>query len=397
MRTSQIVSILFLAWVLMGMGCSEIPTPPRDKNPSGLYLDTLHYHGSLTKIVLRDTIHQWLQDDHGIWRDYQTSLFDTGSGEWAYGTPFIDIPAAYSQFWRYCSNCHSALGKSSLASKAKKSLELNTWEQIQSYGPQKLVLAARGGGMPIAPAPPVPDEVVSRALAYLAYSGDSVAPILLVHYHYKEAENFVRRYCADCHTPAGRHPLQSTAMRYLILDTYAQWHKYEKSIKQRIDTVADVLLIMPPDSIALAKKPSREERRKMMEWIDRWSPNTPDGSGKGDSIPIGNIIQNGAMKGLLFDSASQIINHYCADCHTFGGLNREQQSAWTYALRLDTYQDWANVKPEILAERLDPAIAILKFLEVMPPDRFPFQPTNSERQILLEWLKRSSPNTKDGR
>jgi hypothetical protein len=51
-----------------------------------------------------------------------------------------------------------------------------------------------------------------------------------------------------------------------------------------------------------------------------------------------------------------------------------------------------------LLERLDPATAAAQDppVDPMPLTGFPYQPTQAERDTLLEWLKRGSPNTASG-
>jgi len=393
---------LALSVAVMGfmlMGCNQLPTPPALYDRTGLYYDTLPFGVpfSDTIIVLKDSVNGLIQDTLGIWRDMATTNFDNRNGSWSYGPPFMDVPPSYRQFWRYCSNCHTSLGKSAYAPAGRKVLLLNTWEQILSYGPERLILAARGGGMPLAPAAKVPDDVLGRAQAYLASWGDTAQRILLMGYRWPEAENFVRKYCSDCHAPGGRHPQSVQAMLYLMLDTYDQWHKREEKIKGRIDTAADPLSInvMPPDTLPLEKKPTVEERRRMMEWIDRFSPNTPDGSGIGDSVFGGDIMTSGAMQGLVYDTAFKMINRFCADCHTEVGLNREQPDGYL-ALRVDTYASWKGIPIRIIMRRLDIDSAAKYAQTLMPPDNFANQPTAAERQLLADWLKRGSPNTVSG-
>jgi hypothetical protein len=276
-------------------------------------------------------------------------------------------------------------------------MRIDTWEQILGYGPERLILSARGGGMPVAPAVPVPDDVLGRAQAYLASWSDSAQTVRLVGYRWPEAENFVRKYCADCHAPGGRDPQQVQAMLYLILDTYEQWHKRGGKIKSRIDTAADptAIAVMPPDNMPIEKKPTREEVRRMMEWIDRFSPNTPDGRGIGDSVFSGGIVISGAMQGLAYAPAFKLLNRYCADCHTEVGLNRDQPDGYL-ALRIDTYAAWQVIPARITLRRLD-LDSVVKYQQgTMPPESFGYQITLAERKLLIDWLTRGSPNTVEG-
>jgi len=379
-------------WILASLaafGCSELPTPPTVVN-AGLYRDS--------QGVWRDSVNKLFMDTLGIWRDSITSFFDSTAGSWHYSAPFMDMPAAYRQFYRYCANCHSTLGTSFLAPKALKALRLDTWDDITAYGANRLLLAAQGGGMPLSPGPKVPDDVLGRAQAYLASWGDTAQRVILRGFNYWEAENFVRKYCADCHTPAGRNPQQGRAMMFLILDTYDQWHKREDKIKERIDPTYDPSYIMPPDSLPPERKPTDAERLSMMEWISRFSPNTIDGQGMGDSIQTQGIVTEGAVQGLVYDTAYKLINRYCADCHTLGGLNKDQPDAWTYALPLDTYAEWKAAGILDIQYRMDSVLAsqLRPPGQIMPRTIFPLQPTAAERQLLLDWIRRGSPNTLTG-
>jgi hypothetical protein len=64
---------------------------------------------------------------------------------------------------------------------------------------------------------------------------------------------------------------------------------------------------------------------------------------------------------------------------------------------LDTYAQWLKGSKHLL-ERLDPAKAAEQDppVDPMPLTGFPLQPTQAERDTLLDWLKRGSPNTASG-
>lgn len=370
---------LWLLFPVIGIfACNELPEPPAiDK--SGYYLDTAG--------VWRDSLTKFYQDPSGIWRDS------------IYGIPFVDVPPSFREFWRHCSGCHSSSGKLHEAPEARKYLRLDTWEEMLAHGPNRLLLAARGGGMPLARMPRVPEDVMGRAQAYLASWGGDI-PIIIQGFNYGKARDFVRNYCADCHAPGGKHPEQVKATTLLLLDTYAQWHRREQKIKFRIDTVTlqtRPLESCPPDSLPFNRKPSITQRLEMMKWIDSLSPNTADGSGVGDSPSLNGIVMEGAMEGTLYDTAFKLLNRYCADCHTQGGLNPYQPSAWNYVFRLDTYQDWKFMDTSAINGRLDKALALQNGYESMPPSYFPLELTDSERQVLLDWLSRGSPNSDSGK
>ncbi len=133
----------------------------------------------------------------------------------------------------------------------------------------------------------------------------------------------------------------------------------------------------------------------MLEWIDRFSPNTPDGSGMGDSVFSGGIVTSGAMQGLVYTQAFNILNRYCADCHAEVGLNRDQPDAY-FALRIDTYAAWKSIPTRITLRRLD-LDSVSKYQQgPMPPESFGNQITLAERKLVIDWLTRGSPNSVDG-
>ena len=111
----------------------------------------------------------------------------------------------------------------------------------------------------------------------------------------------------------------------------------------------------------------------------------------------GPIVTEGALADVAYEPARRLVSRYCADCHTRGGNNREQPDAWKYALRLDTYADWEKGS-RVLKVRLDSAASAAEDppADVMPRESFPYQPTQAERDTLLDWLARGSPNTVTG-
>ena len=104
------------------------------------------------------------------------------------------------------------------------------------------------------------------------------------------------------------------------------------------------------------------------------------------------------MAGTVYLPAFRIVNRYCADCHTAGGKNELQHDTWKYALRLDTYAEWVDAR-KLLLERLVPETAEAQDppVDVMPNLAFPLQPTQAERDTLLNWIRAGSPNTPEGR
>jgi mono/diheme cytochrome c family protein len=405
---ASLASIALVTLVLFG--CGKGVEPLGDKAPQAgvqqiIVTDTLTVQVGnpprdstfiRQRVEIHDTELQLLQDTLGIWRDALASEYSDSLGVWSYGLPFADMPAGFRSFWRYCASCHSDNGKSDLGQEARASLTINTWAEALAYGPTRLVLAARSGGMPPYPAPGVPEDILGRALNYLAHAGKPLPPEdrLIKGFQWAPAETFIRDHCSDCHHPQGGHPLQPKATLALQLDTYSEWRRHQEGIAFRLDPSLPALYRMPPDTLPAEKHPDAEEMAAILEWMERDSPNTIDGSGQGIPLPIGGVVTEGAMEGLNYAEAAALINRSCADCHTEGGLNPDQPAAWTFALRLDRYQSWVRAGTSTLLERLDPSIA--KPEEQMPPADFPNQLTLVERQLLIDWLNRGSPNTPNG-
>jgi hypothetical protein len=109
------------------------------------------------------------------------------------------------------------------------------------------------------------------------------------------------------------------------------------------------------------------------------------------------IVTTGALADVAYEPARRIVSLYCADCHAQGGNNETWHDAWGHAIRLDTWQEWVDGK-RVLLERLDSATAAAQDppVDVMPQPTFLYQPTRAERDTLLEWIKRGSPNTPTG-
>jgi uncharacterized membrane protein len=109
------------------------------------------------------------------------------------------------------------------------------------------------------------------------------------------------------------------------------------------------------------------------------------------------IVTTGALADVLYEPARRIVSRSCSDCHAAGGKNEKHMDAWGHALRLDTWQEWANARAD-LKVRLDPAKAAEQDPpeDVMPLATFPLQLTPAERDTLLQWIARGSPNTVTG-
>ncbi len=109
------------------------------------------------------------------------------------------------------------------------------------------------------------------------------------------------------------------------------------------------------------------------------------------------IVTEGCLTDVAYEPARRLVGVYCADCHAQGGHNATHKDAWGHAIQLDTRQEWLDGKKHLLI-RLQPAVATDEDppVDVMPQLSFPFQPTQAERDTLIEWIKRGSPNTVSG-
>jgi hypothetical protein len=341
--------------------CTEMPLPPDAASDTQLIAAGLE------------------QDSLGIWRDPELG-----------NRPYSDMPVAFQEFWRYCFSCHSTPGKNRHARAARRALRIDTWREALRYGPERLVLSVKMGGMPLSGSAPVPEEVLSRVQAFFATWGDTAQRIDLIGFKYKEVEAFNRKYCADCHAPGGRHLKQPTASRFILLDTYASWNKQQTTILQWIDPAISAPGVPPMPPEDYVEQPDSMERQRVVDWLTRNAPNTAEGTGIG-SPPV----SVGSMRGLVYDTARALINRYCGDCHTEAGYNSAQWDGWA-AVQFDLYTQWKNIDPADLIRRVDPDSAITLDLGVMPPGNFAHQPTAPERAVLLEWLRRGSPNSVSG-
>lgn len=105
----------------------------------------------------------------------------------------------------------------------------------------------------------------------------------------------------------------------------------------------------------------------------------------------------GCLTDVAYEPARRLVSRYCADCHSAGGNHETHKDAWGHAIRLDLHAEWVSGERH-LKERLDPDVAAAQDppLDAMPLLAFPLQPTQAERDTLLDWIKRGSPNTASG-
>ncbi len=92
---------------------------------------------------------------------------------------------------------------------------------------------------------------------------------------YAPARAFVQKNCAACHSQGGTNGQHDRAYRIMRLDTYADWLASTKIILAVVDTRHLDGKVMPPPKATA--QPSDAERLRIVEWLERGSPNTADG------------------------------------------------------------------------------------------------------------------------
>jgi uncharacterized membrane protein len=98
-----------------------------------------------------------------------------------------------------------------------------------------------------------------------------------------------------------------------------------------------------------------------------------------------------ALDGAQYLPARSITQTYCGPCHTRGGQDPERERAYK-GYKLDTYD---QMKARMVL--LQNAITVHGTRADMPPIRAKLQPTDAERQVLLDWVELGAPNTPSGR
>lgn len=114
---------------------------------------------------------------------------------------------------------------------------------------------------------------VLAALSRLAIA--DTAPKSMQGCKYPAASAFVERYCSECHTATGGHALKKRAYAVLQLDTYDQWKSGTKVITAVLDKWHLDGRIMPPPKASA--QPTDAERKAILDWLARGSPNTATG------------------------------------------------------------------------------------------------------------------------
>src|SRR4051812_24333048 len=95
------------------------------------------------------------------------------------------------------------------------------------------------------------------------------------------------------------------------------------------------------------------------------------------------------MQGGQYLVARTLGNTFCGDCHTMGGKNPRQKDAYKN-LQLDLYDTWKK-----RAGLIATGLTVHGTHADMPPQDAP-QPSDADRQLLIDWLERGAPNTPDG-
>src|SRR6266567_3545489 len=111
---------------------------------------------------------------------------------------------------------------------------------------------------------------------------------------------------------------------------------------------------------------------------------TTSGSGGAADSPI----PDPAMKGTVYERGRTFVQTYCSPCHWSGGRHAKKAVAYP-AFQVDTYEQWMTgrtIVPAVL-DKWNPDGT------VMPPPEAPADPPDDERMLILDWVRRGSPNT----
>ncbi len=92
---------------------------------------------------------------------------------------------------------------------------------------------------------------------------------------YERGRTFVQTYCTPCHWAGGRHAKQAVAYPAFQVDTYEQWMTGGTIVPAVLDKWNPDGTVMPPPEAPA--DPPDDERRAILDWVRRGSPNTPDG------------------------------------------------------------------------------------------------------------------------
>lgn len=122
--------------------------------------------------------------------------------------------------------------------------------------------------------------IVGGAVAALVAAASTTAsaetaPKSMQGCKYPAASAFVEKYCSGCHTSTGGDALKKRAYAVLQLDTYDDWKAGTKVITAVLDKWHLDGKIMPPPKATA--QPTDAERKAILDWLGRGSPNTPSG------------------------------------------------------------------------------------------------------------------------
>jgi hypothetical protein len=93
---------------------------------------------------------------------------------------------------------------------------------------------------------------------------------------YDPGRVFVQTYCGPCHWKGGQHAKQPVAYVAFQVDTYEEWATSQTIITAVLDKWNPDGTIMPPPEAP--KDPPDDERKLILDWVARGSPNSPSGS-----------------------------------------------------------------------------------------------------------------------
>jgi hypothetical protein len=102
-------------------------------------------------------------------------------------------------------------------------------------------------------------------------------------------------------------------------------------------------------------------------------------------------VVEAAMKGTVYEPGRVFVQTYCSPCHWKGGQHPRRSAAYQ-TFQVDSYEQWATgrvIVPAVL-DKWNPDG------KVMPPPEAPGFPSDDDRRLILDWVRRGSPNTPGG-
>lgn len=227
-----------------------------------------------------------LRNDDGIYMSIDSTVL------------FADMPAPFRNFYgTHCSECHSS-GRTDGAKPQPP--RIDTWAEARAYGPSRLLLAALSGAMPPAGAPAVPESTLAALGRWLATgtgAGVDTPDSGLVDVTDPWVREYVRLYCADCHTRSGTHPNRARAHLGQPMDKKDDVAFLAGTFSRRLipPYTGDR---MPPANYF--RQPREEDNLRFIAWIRSISTTS---AAKRPAIPAGASFQNGSAAHAENDSA----------------------------------------------------------------------------------------------